>query len=70
MVYQVIRLSAHPELVEILPILLEISESRPIYDRGRKKPDFDISDISHEHLWYLYKNRVCLTETDIQKREI
>jgi len=67
---QVIRLSNHPEHVEILPILLENPKSRPMCDRDRKNPDFDISDISYEFLWYFYKNRVYLTENDIQKNEI
>ena len=49
-VYQVIRLSNHPDHVEILPVLLENPEFLPICDRDRKNPDFDISDISYEFL--------------------
>ena len=49
-VYQVIRLSNHPDHVEFLPILLENPESRPVCDRDRKNPDFDISDILYEFL--------------------
>ena len=35
-------MSNHPDLVGILPILLENPESRPICDRDRKNPDFHI----------------------------
>ena len=36
------RLSNHPDLVGILPVLLENPESRPICDRDRQNHDFDI----------------------------
>ena len=36
------RMSEHPDLVGILPILLENPESQPVCDRDRKNPDFDI----------------------------
>ena len=59
------NLSPHVQTVQssqfcgILPILLENPESRPICNRDRKNPDFDIcSDFS---------NGVYSTETDIQK---
>ena len=35
-------MSEHPDLVGILPILLENPESQPVCDRDRKNPDFDI----------------------------
>ena len=35
-------MSNHPDLVGILPILLENLESRPICDQHRKNPNFDI----------------------------
>lgn len=67
-VYQVIRLSNHPDHVEILPILLKNPDQS--CDRDRKNRDFEISDISYEFLWYFYEERVYLTENDIQKNEI
>ena len=64
-----IRLSNHPDHVEILPILLENPESQPICDWDRKNPGFDISDISYEFLWFLQEQSI-LTENDIQKNEL
>ena len=42
-VFTINRLSNHPDLVGILPILLENSESRTICDRDRQNPELHIS---------------------------
>jgi len=66
------RLSNHPDLVEILPILLENPENCPICDLYKENPDLDIcSDLFKTTLMILIQEkkntRACLTETDIQK---
>ena len=56
--------------VGIFPTLLENPESRPIYDRDRKNPDFGICSVFQMNSYNNYKrtrNRVYFTETDIQK---
>ena len=57
------------QTVWTIPILLENPESRPICDRDRKNPDFEIcSDISKwtYDTYTRTHNRVYLTETDSQ----
>ena len=53
-------MSEHPDLVGILPILLENPESQPVCDRDRKNPDFDICFDKYTRR----PNRVRLIETD------
>ena len=64
------RLSNRFGCVGIFPILLENPQSRPIYDRDRKNPDFGICSVFQMNSLNNYKrtrNRVYFTETDIQK---
>ena len=72
-----IRLSNHPDFVEIIPILLENPESRPIFRWDRKNPDLTSNLTSRKtnvfmpkHVLFLNAHLVCIEFSSQQRANL